>query len=883
MEITVRKVKKRDGRIVSFNPEKITHAIFKAAKAVGGEDYERAKFLTDQVLKKLDEEFDGTKTPTVEEIQDIVEKVLIENGHAKTAKAYILYRQKKTEIREEKKKILNKEVLDEIDKRFSINALRVLAYRYLIKNDEGDVIESTKELFQRVALLMGLPDVLYDKRVYDKNGGHNISLTVSKYLGNLDSWDKKIKIGKYTLTKWHFERLISAFEEHANQGKMKVDLDTFIEMLQNGEFNEHEKLIDNYFDLMTKQVFMPNTPTIVNSGRKIGMLSACFTLDVEDTIESIMDLARDVALIQKAGGGTGMNFSKIRPSGDIVKSTMGTASGPVSFMKIIDAVSDVIKQGGVRRGANMGILEIWHPEIEKFISAKDKEGVLENFNISVGIWEDFWEYLAKDGEYPLISPHTKKVWKTTSAKSLLNSIAYHAWLKADPGVLFFDNINKRNVLINARGGKINVTNPCGEEPLYPHEACNLGSINVVKFIIENEDGTVTFDWEAYHKVIKETTRVLENVITMNRYPLPIIDRRTKETRRIGLGLMGVADLLFELGIKYNSKEGYEFMRKLAEHLTYYAYKESIELAKERGTFPIYNDTDYPKGKLPIELYYQKQLWSLDWDKLVEEIKQNGLRNAMVTTNAPTGSISMIADTSNGIEPMFSLVYEKNVSVGKFYYLDSVFEKKIRKAGLYNYELLKKIADNYGSVQGIDEIPKEIKDVFITSMDIHWLDHVVAQAVLQLSITDSISKTINMPSDVTVEDVKQAYLIAHEMGCKGTTVYRDGSKTGQVLSVTSEKKELKVKPKPSEYAIKWLNEILSEKQWLEKFIDVNKKKEEIESKPPILATDTILEKEAHKPIEKPELDKCPACGSKNLVYEAGCVVCKDCGWSECLIS
>jgi ribonucleoside-diphosphate reductase alpha chain len=883
MEISVTKVKKRDGRIVEFDPNKITDAIFKAAKAVGGEDYERAKFLTDQVLKVLEKEYDGKKIPTVEEIQDIVEKVLIENGHAKTAKAYILYRQKKTEIREEKKKILNKDVLDEIDKRFSINALRVLAYRYLIKNEDGEIVESPKEMFQRVAVNIGLPEILYDPRVYDKNGGNNITLTVSKYLGNLDSWDKKIKIGKYTLTKWHFERLIAAFEEHANQGKIKVDLDTFINMLLEGEFNKYEKVFDEYFEIFTHQIAMLNTPTLVNSGRKLGMLSACFTLDVEDNIESIMKLARDVALIQKAGGGTGMNFSKLRPEGAVVKSTMGTASGPVSFMKIIDAVSDVIKQGGVRRGANMGILEVWHPDIEKFISAKDKEGILENFNISVGIWEDFWEYLSKNADYPLINPHTKKVWKEVSAKTLLNEIAYHAWLKADPGVLFFDNINKRNVLISARGKKINVTNPCGEEPLYPYESCNLGSINVAKFVVEKEDGTKEFDWKEYHKVIRKMARALENIITMNKYPIPEIDKHTKEMRRIGLGIMGLADLLFELGIRYNSKEGYEFMRKLAEHMTYYAYLESIELAKERGTFPLYKDTDYPKGKLPIELFYQKQLWTLDWDKLVEEIKQHGLRNAMVTTNAPTGSISMIADTSNGIEPIFSLVYEKNVTVGSFYYVDKVFEKKLKELGIYSEELLKKIAENYGSVQGIEEIPKEIQDVFVTSMDVHWLDHVVAQANLQLAITDSISKTINMPNDVTVEDIKQAYLIAHEMGCKGTTVYRDGSKTSQVLSVTSEKKKLNVKPKPSDYATEWLNRILEEKQWIKEFISIGKKEEEIKVKPPIVSSLEKVEKEEHKSAEKPEIEKCPVCGSTNIVYEAGCVVCKDCGWSECLVS
>ena len=303
MKTTVKKVKKRDGRIVDFDQQKITNAIFKAAKAVGGKDYERAKFLSDQVVKILEEKYDGHTIPTVEEIQDIVEKVLIEHGHAKTAKAYILYRQKKTEIREEKKRILNKDTLDSIDKRFSVNALRVLAFRYLTKDDEGNVVESPKELFQRVAVTIGLPEILYDPRIYDKNG--NYQLPITKYLSDLDAWDKKLKIGKYALNKWHLERLISAYEEHANKGKMKVGFDEIISMIQSGAFNKYEPIFDKYFNLMVEQVFMPNTPTLINAGKKLGMLSACFTLDVEDNIESIMKLARDVALIQKAGGETG--------------------------------------------------------------------------------------------------------------------------------------------------------------------------------------------------------------------------------------------------------------------------------------------------------------------------------------------------------------------------------------------------------------------------------------------------------------------------------------------------------------------------------------------------------------------------------------------------
>ena len=877
------KIEKRDGRIVDFDQNKITEAIFKAIRAVGEKDRAKAENLSNQVVKLLEKEYGPHRIPNVEDIQDIVEKVLIENGESKIAKAYILYRQKKAEIREEKKKILNKDRLDEIDKRFSVNALRVLAYRYLIKDENGTIIESPKELFQRVAVHIVLPEILYDPRVYEKKGGYNLPITLSKYLSDLDAWDRKIKIGRYPLTKWHLERFIAAYEELANEGKMKIGFDELLTMMKNGTFDEYEKMIDDYFDLMVNQVFMPNTPTLVNAGRRLSMLSACFTLDVDDSIESIMNMAKDAALIQKAGGGTGVNFSKIRPEGDIVRSTMGKASGPLSFMKILDTVSDVVKQGGVRRGANMGILEIWHPDIEKFISAKDKEGAYENFNLSVGIWEDFWEYLANNANYPLINPHTKKVWREINAKTLFHSIAYHAWLRADPGVLFFDNINKRNVLAGAKGGLIRVTNPCGEEPLYPFESCNLASVNVAKFV-KNEDEKKVFDWDGFRKTVRMVTRALDNLITMNKYPIREIDVATKETRRVGVGIMGLADLLFELGIRYNSREGYELMGQIAEGLTYYAFEESVEMARRRGSFPLFRESDYREGKLPVEIYYHRDLWTLDWDNLVDRIKKYGLRNAMVTTNAPTGSISMIADTTNGIEPVFALVYEKKVSAGTFFYVDSVFEKKLKELGLYNDEILKKISDNYGSIQGLEEIPRELQDVFVTSMDIHWLDHIVAQAVLQRCITDSISKTINMPNDASVEDIQQAYIIAHEMGCKGVTVYRDGSKTRQVLNVLSAKKELMRKAKPSDFALEWLDRILSKREWVRKYIRVGEEKE-VEVHPPVVSSEEETRElgEEKKLIVRDVMEKCPVCGGEHLAYEAGCMVCKDCGWSECIIS
>ncbi len=870
----VSRIKKRNGDIVLFDKNKVANAIFAAAKSVGGKDKKRAEELADLVEKTINETYGEDYIPTVEEIQDIVEKVLIENGHAKTAKAYIIYRKEKERIREEKKAILNKDALDEIDKKFSVNALRVLASRYLIRDDKGNIIESPKELFMRVAINLTLPEILYDERVYDKDGNHEIPLEdLENYKKNIDKWDKVIKIGKYTLTKYHVLRFIEAFERFANKGKMKITFSRLINMLINGEFNSYEKFADEIYDLLIAQDFMPNTPALVNSGRRLGMLSACFTLDVDDDMESIMKLAHDVAMVQKAGGGTGMNFSKLRPEGDVVQSTMGAASGPLSFMEMINAVTNVIKQGGVRRGANMGILEVWHPDIEKFIVAKLDESKFTNFNISVGLWDDFWKALEENKEYPLVNPRTEKVVKYVDPEEIFDMIASSAWRCADPGVLFFDNINKYNVLAPARNGEpIRITNPCGEEPLYPYESCNLASINIANFVVE-KDGKPEFDWERFRKVTRIVTRSLDNTIDVNKLPLPEIAQRTREMRRIGLGIMGMADALFKLGIKYNSEEGYKFMSQIMENLTYYAYVESIELAKERGTFDLYDKTDYTKGKLPIAGFYDKNSWTLDWDKLIESILKYGVRNAMVTTSPPTGSVSMIADTSNGVEPIFSLVYEKRVTVGTFFYVDRVFEKELKKRGLYNERLLKKIADNYGSLQGIEEIPDELKKVFVTSMDIHWLDHILAQAVMQKWVTDSISKTINMPKYVTVDDVKQAYIFAYLTGCKGTTIYRDESKSQQVLVVNSDVKN-KIKAEPSEYALKTLENVLKDHNALKKYFSIVNPKEKMEVK--IKVDDD--------PVDPPKLvhDKCPICGGK-VVFEAGCERCVECGWSACVVS
>ncbi len=941
---------KRDGRKVPFEISRLRNSIKKAMIAENSYKVDVFDKVVKDSLTNIDAVFKD-KTPTVEEVQDIIEVALMKNNMFKVAKSYIIYRNEKTKLREEKKKILNKTDLDEVDKRFSINALRLLAARYLMKDDKEMPAETPKQMFQRVSLAMSLPEIFYDTRVYSKNAEFQVKreeadIELSEYAQKLDDYDNRYSLNGYKINKWNFNRMIALYRELAQEGRIKVKFSEMLKMLERGDFTRAAEVAQRAFDLMTNKDFLPNTPTLVNSGRKLGMLSACFTLDVEDDMESIMKLAHDCAMIHKSGGGTGMNFSKLRPEGGIVASTTGVASGPISFMRMIDAVSDVIKQGGVRRAANMGILEIWHSDIEKFVTAKTKEGILENFNISVGVTGDFWPCLEKGEDFPLKHPKTNAVMRKTDSRKLFNLIAYNAWATAEPGILFFDNINKRNVMKRFRGD-VRVTNPCGEEPLYPYESCNLASINVGNYVKKGEGGEYEFDWDAFHETTKFVARLLDNVISINRYPIEEIDLNTKKSRRIGVGMMGVADALFRLKIRYNSKEGFEFLKKLAEHLTYHTFDSSSEIAIERGTFPTYEQTDYVKGDLPVEGFYHKEEWTCEWDMLVDKIKRNGLRNAMVTTAPPTGSIGMIADASTGIEPVFSLAFEKRVSVGSFYYTNEVFDEEVKKRGIYTTELVKGIVENYGSIQNLPEslAPREIKDIFVTAMDIHWADHIMAQAVMQLWITDSISKTINMPADITVEDVEQAYLISHELGCKGVTIYRDESKSRQVLNINNEAKSKRLRASVSEYTTGMIGTIIIEKPYLAdyiKFVGPGASVEasmqaplrsEVEAsivQMSVAHTSTGVTTTVMEPVINPVIGNgdmgvinpviggnevatigkehvhahllattagdvtrssrmsqsillCPSCDSTNVAKESGCMSCKDCGWSACTIS
>jgi ribonucleoside-diphosphate reductase alpha chain len=875
IENTINEIKKRSGAVTVFNKDKISNAIFRALAATSKADRSLADQLANNVVNKLVEQgFTSTRTPTVEDIQDIVESTLIDSGNSDIAKAYIVYRHERRKLRDEKKRVLNLKTLDPVSKKFDLNCLRILASRYLFRNGKNEIIESPTQMFERVAILVGVGDILYDSQVFDKAGNIKQDIDEAKsYLEKLDAFDYKFKVGNYYLNKWHFRSLINHYVTLANKGQMKINFKDLLTLLAAKKLDDYADKITEYFEMMTSQDFLPNSPTMMNAGGRLGQLSACFVLGMGDDMEKIMKTTSDAALIFKSGGGVGINYSDLREEGDIVASTSGVASGPVSFMNIINTVTEVVKQGGKRRGANMGIIEAWHPDVEKFITNKTEPGVLENFNVSVGIWEDFWNALVntEDGNYMLRSPRDKQPVKEINAHQLIDLIALSAWKSGEPGLIFFDQINKYNVFAKARQAPLRATNPCGEQSLYPYESCNLGSINLVNLVKRQANGSYEFDWQRYEEIIRKTTKFLDNIIDVNHYPVEEINVASKESRRIGLGVMGVADLLYKLRIPYNSKEGYELQSKLAEALTYYSMEESVALAKSRGEFPLCSKTEYPEGKIPVSGYYEKpkETHSYEWGALIEKIKKYGIRHVLATTVAPTGTLSMIADCSNGMEPAFALVFEKRVTVGRFFYTNKIVEEVLKEHGLYSDEILAKIADNYGSLKGLDEIPQWMQDVFVTAMDIHWADHLMAQGVWQDWIGNAIAKTINMPYDVTVEDVKSAYLLAHELGLKGITVYRDGSRHKQVLHMTSENAKKTFEVTPTEHVTGYVTANITNP-----YI-----KSQVNAALAIKVHENDLKVE---PVVQEEISEdrlCPTC-KNNLVFVEGCSICIDCGYSGC---
>ncbi len=546
------------------------------------------------------------------------------------------------------------------------------------------------------------------------------------------------------------------------------------ENISNGN-KEKEKI---YYDLLDSGYFLPNSPTLMNAGHDLQQLSACFVLPLEDSMESIFESIKNAALIHKSGGGTGFSFSRLREADARVRSTNGVSSGPISFLKVFNSATDAVKQGGTRRGANMAILNVDHPQIMEFITCKENTQELTNFNLSVGITETFMEAVYEDSEYDLISPHSKEVIKKMKARDVFDLIVKMAHQNGEPGVIFLDRINKHNP--TPQIGEIESTNPCGEQPLLPNEACNLGSLNLTGMLKNNE-----IDWNVLKNATRDAVDFLDSVIDMSRFPLPEIDEMVKSNRKIGLGVMGWADLLFLLKIPYNSDEAIQLAEQIMEFIDYHSKVRSIELAQEKGAFKNFKGSIYENKKL-----IRPDL-KMDWQDLNKTIAAKGIRNATTTTIAPTGTISMILNTSGGVEPQFSLVYVKNVMDGnKLLYVNPHFEKAIKDAGIYTKKLMEKVAEE-GSIAHIKNIPEEIKKVFVTSHDISPKWHIRMQGAFQKYVDNAVSKTINFTKEATKEEIKMAYELAYELGCKGVTVYRDGSRENQVLNVGKEIKEPKI--------------------------------------------------------------------------------------------
>lgn len=661
---------KRDGRLVGFKKAKITNAIFSAAQAVGGKDRKTAEKLSDMVVKELNKKF--TKViPSIEYVQDIVENTLIKESHAKTAKVYIIYREKRKLLRDYMEGIVGKRTKSNL----SANAMMILKEKFLRRDELGNILETPDEMFRRVA--------------------KDIAKADSRYKGDVKKTEEE-----------------------------------FFEMLENLDF-------------------LPNTPCLMNAGTKMQQLVSSFVLPVPDTIEGIFESVKHSALINKAGAGAGFSFSSLRPENDAVVKTCGLSSGPISFIKMFDRTTQTIKEGGRKRGANIAVLRYDHPDILKFITAKDDENQYQNFNFSVGITDKFISIYKRNGKYPLVNPRKGQEVREIKAREMLDLLAIHAWENGDPGVVFLDRMNRDNPTPTL--GKFLTTDPCGSIPLLPYESCPQGAINLVNMIKNNN-----IDYKKLKDIVWKSVHFLDNVIDMNNYPVELIDEISKGNRKIGLGVMGFADMLYNLKIPYDSDESVEIAEKIMEFIEKEARDASIKLAKERGVFPYFDKS----------VYYKKNI---------------KIRNATRTSISPTGTTSIIANVSPSIEPNFALCYSMRLMGKDFLFVNKFFEKTARENNFYS-ELFLEDLRNKASISKIEDIPQKVRRVHVLAHDIKPKWHLKVQAAFQKHINNSVSKTINFPANATVEDIKKVFLMAYELDCKGITVYREGSKKKEIMTL-----------------------------------------------------------------------------------------------------
>ncbi|NQV90918.1 adenosylcobalamin-dependent ribonucleoside-diphosphate reductase [Candidatus Woesearchaeota archaeon] len=670
-------IKKRSGKVVVFDHVKIADAIFKAALSVNLADRTLSLGLANDVLTYLKARHKDN-IPSAEVVQDLVEEVLIERGHVKIAKAYILHRHQKDEQRKTSALIIGTGESHE-SLNFSHQALRILERRYLQKDVTGNLTETPQQMLQRVSENVAKADKFY-----------------------------------------------------------------------NGTDTEIKNYQERFFNVMSELKFMPNSPTLKNAGTKTQQLSSCFVLPIQDTMEGIFGTLKDAALIHQRGSGTGFSFSRLRPRMDAVGRHQGIAAGPVAFMKVYDKAFGAIVQGGIRPGANMAVLRVDHPDIIRFIESKRDKMSLKNFNISVGVTDRFMKSVEADRDYMITDPKSGKQHGKLRARDVFSMITQNAWKTGDPGLIFIDEINRKHP--GNHLGDIETTNQCGEAPLLPYEGVVLGSLNLNKFV-ENKE----ILWDDLYETIKTAVHFLDNVIDMNSYPQKEIEDRTKHTRKFGLGMMGFADFLIKLGIKYDSDQGLEVADKLMVFIKNTTYEMSSKLAEQRGSCPAWSGSEHEQAG-------------------------RKMRNLTCNSLAPTGTISILADASPGCEPLFAISYQKTVlGDSEIIYLNKTFENVAKERGFYTPELIRKIAKS-GGIQGFKEIPKDVRDIFVTAQDITPEWHIKMQATLQKNVDNSISKTINFPRTTSIKDVENAYMLAWKSKCKGITIYRDGSYEDQVINI-----------------------------------------------------------------------------------------------------